>query len=81
MALDTGTKPGPSEERLSRQRLKPLDRVVVVNGFLQRGKSGIIRDIRPAGPGQSQAMVAWDEGGIGVVMTNRLAREALPRGK
>jgi G3E family GTPase len=74
MASDT-------DDKLSRQRLKPEDRVVVVAGFLKRGKTGVIRDIRAAGPGQSQAMVAWDEGGIGVIMTNHLAREATPRNK
>ena len=74
MASDT-------DEKLSRQRLKPEDRIVVVAGFLKRGKTGVIRNIRPAGPGQSQAMVAWDDGGIGVIMTNHLARETTPRSK
>ena len=69
------------DEKLSRQRLKPFDRVIVVAGFLKRGETGVVRDIRPAGPGQFQAMVAWEKGGIGVIMANRLARETTPRGK
>jgi hypothetical protein len=61
---------------VGQQRLKVGERVFSCGGLLAstEGMVGVIKEIHTLGPGQAQALVLWEDGGVARIMTKNLKR-------